>query len=49
MCPSGFLNDNPPFNSEWNEDNVQNPLFTFSLKLLSAAPDCENDADCGAC
>jgi hypothetical protein len=49
MCPSGFMNDNPTVNSQWNKDSVQNPLFTFSLKTISAGPDCQNDADCGAC
>jgi|GEM_PF-5868127 len=39
MCGSGFVNDNPPFNSEWNKDSVQNPLFVFALKFMSAAPD----------
>lgn len=49
MCPSGFMNDNPPYNSQWNKDNVQNPLFTFALKPVGPGPDCQNDADCGAC
>lgn len=49
MCPSGFLNDNPARNSQENEDNLSNPLLTFSLKLISAGPDCVNSADCGAC
>ena len=49
MCPSGFMNDNPPFNSQANKDNVQNPLFTFALKIVGPGPDCQDDADCGAC
>ena len=49
ICPSGFNNDNPEVNSEWNEDNAANPLLKFTLKIVSAGPDCENDADCGAC
>eukprot|EP01061_Rhynchopus_euleeides_P020256 TRINITY_DN32_c0_g1_i6.p1 TRINITY_DN32_c0_g1~~TRINITY_DN32_c0_g1_i6.p1 ORF type:complete len:437 (+),score=162.41 TRINITY_DN32_c0_g1_i6:67-1377(+) len=49
MCGSGYLNDNPKVNSQWNKDNVQNPLFKFSLKLWSVGPDCQNDADCGSC
>ncbi len=49
MCPSGFANDNPPINSQQNKDNIANPLFTFALKAISAGPDCNNSADCGAC
>lgn len=49
MCPSGFANDNPQVNSADNETNANNPLLTFSLKWLSAGPDCNNDADCGPC
>ncbi len=49
MCPSGWRNDNPRINSQFNADHVSNPLLTFSFKLKSAAPDCNNDADCGAC
>lgn len=49
MCPSGFMNDNPARNSQENENNLSNPLLTFSLKLASAGPDCNNSANCGAC
>ena len=49
MCPSGFMNDNPARNSQENEDNLSNPLLTFSLKLVSPGPDCSNSADCGPC
>ncbi len=49
MCPSGFANDNPDRNSQENEDNLSNPLFTFALKLVSAGPDCADSADCGNC
>lgn len=49
MCPSGFLNDNPSVNSQENENNLSNPLFQFALKVISAGPDCQNSADCGAC
>lgn len=49
MCGSGFNNDNPKRNSEWNEDNIANPLLTFSFKLRTNGPDCTNDVDCGAC
>ena len=49
MCPSGFMNDNPPVNSEHNRDSVQNPLFTFALKLAGPGTDCQDDPDCGAC
>lgn len=49
MCPSGFMNDNPAVNSQWNKDSVQNPLFQFALKVISSGPDCQNDVDCGAC
>lgn len=49
MCPSGFNNDNPARNSQENEQNLSNPLLTFSLKLLSPGPDCQNSSDCGAC
>lgn len=49
MCPSGFNNDNPQANSQWNKDSVSNPLLTFSFKLRGPGPDCQNDADCGAC
>eukprot|EP01061_Rhynchopus_euleeides_P020255 TRINITY_DN32_c0_g1_i5.p1 TRINITY_DN32_c0_g1~~TRINITY_DN32_c0_g1_i5.p1 ORF type:complete len:440 (+),score=166.57 TRINITY_DN32_c0_g1_i5:67-1386(+) len=49
MCGSGYLNDNPKVNSQWNKDNVQNPLFKFAIKLRSAGPDCQNNADCGPC
>jgi hypothetical protein len=49
MCPSGFMNDNPPVNSQWNKDHINNPLFTFAIKLISAGPDCTDDPDCGAC
>ncbi|MFL0804067.1 MAG: hypothetical protein K6L81_10120 [Agarilytica sp.] len=49
MCPSGFANDNPDRNSQENEDNLSNPLFTFALKLVSAGPDCADSADCGSC
>lgn len=49
MCGSGFNNDNPAVNSTENENNVNNPLITFSLKFISAGPDCTNSATCGAC
>lgn len=49
MCPSGFANDNPDRNSQENEDNLSNPLFTFALKIVTAGPDCTESADCGAC
>ena len=49
MCGSGFNNDNPTINSEWNEDNIANPLLTFAFKLATVGPDCTNDIDCGAC
>ena len=49
LCPSGFMNDNPAVNSRGNEDNLSNPLLTFSLKLVSPGPDCTNNADCGPC
>lgn len=49
MCPSGFMNDNPAVNSQWNKDSVQNPLFTFAIKVKGPNVDCQNDADCGAC
>lgn len=49
MCPSGFMNDNPQVNSQWNKDSVQNPLFTFAIKVVGPSVDCQNDADCGAC
>lgn len=49
LCPSGFMNDNPAINSQWNKDSISNPLLTFSLKIISAGPDCTNNADCGAC
>ncbi len=49
MCPSGFANDNPDRNSQENEDNLSNPLFTFALKIVSAGPDCADSADCGNC
>jgi hypothetical protein len=49
MCPSGFMNDNPTVNSQENENLLQNPLLTFSLKVISPGPDCLDSADCGAC
>lgn len=49
MCPSGFMNDNPQVNSQWNKDHVDNPLFTFAIKLVSVGPDCLDSPDCGAC
>ena len=49
MCGSGFNNDNPTINSQENKDNVSNPLFTFTLKLRTAGPDCQDSADCGPC
>lgn len=49
MCPSGFMNDNPKRNSQENKDNLSNPLLTFSIKLVSAGPDCTNSASCGLC
>jgi hypothetical protein len=49
MCPSGWNNDNPPINSGQNEDNAHNPLLTFSFKRITAGPDCEDSAACGAC
>lgn len=49
MCPSGFMNDNPKRNSQWNKDHINNPLFTFALKVASAGPNCNDDPDCGTC
>ena len=49
MCGSGFRNDNPTKNSQENKDNVSNPLLTFAFKSRTAGPDCQDDADCGAC
>ncbi len=49
MCPSGFMNDNPKRNSQENKNNLSNPLLTFSIKPVSAGPDCTNSASCGAC
>jgi hypothetical protein len=49
MCGSGFNNDNPTINSQENKDNVSNPLLTFTLKLRTVGPDCQDNADCGAC
>lgn len=49
MCPSGWMNDNPKRNSQENKDNIVNPLFTFTLKLKTTGPNCNNSADCGAC
>lgn len=49
MCPSGFMNDNPQVNSQWNKDSIQNPLLTFAIKVVGPNVDCQNDADCGAC
>lgn len=49
MCPSGFNNDNPAVNSTQNENNINNPLTTFTLKLISAGADCANSSSCGAC
>lgn len=49
MCPSGFNNDNPKVNSAENKASVNNSLTTFTLKPVSAGPDCTNDADCGPC
>jgi hypothetical protein len=49
MCPSGWMNDNPKKNSQENEDNLSNPLFTFAIKPITAGPDCTDSADCGSC
>jgi hypothetical protein len=49
MCPSGFNNDNPKVNSQQNKDRASNPLLTFAIKIVTAGPDCTNNADCGAC
>ncbi|HEX9186974.1 MAG TPA: hypothetical protein VGB87_07880 [Vicinamibacteria bacterium] len=49
MCPSGFTADNPRRNSVDNENNVNNPLFQYAFALAGPAPDCTNDAGCGAC
>lgn len=49
MCPSGYLNDNPDANSQENKDNISNPLLTFTFKLKTTGPDCEDSADCGSC
>lgn len=49
MCPSGWNNDNPPRNSQWNKDHVSNPLLQFIFKVRSPGPDCNHDPDCGAC
>lgn len=49
MCPSGFNNDNPKRNSQENENNLSNPLLTFTLKVLTPGPDCMASADCGPC
>jgi hypothetical protein len=47
MCPSGFRNDNPQRNSQWNADKASNPLFTFAFKALSVGPDCSHSEDTG--
>lgn len=49
MCPSGFQNDNPARNSQWNKDSIQNPLFTFTIKPITIGPDCTDDGDCPVC
>jgi hypothetical protein len=49
MCPSGWHNDNPKRNSVDNENHMDNPLLTFSLKAIGPAPDCSSSADCGPC
>lgn len=49
MCGSGFNNDNPTINSQDNKDNVSNPLLKFAFKQRTAGPDCQDNADCGAC
>ncbi len=49
ICPSGFNNDNPQRNSQWNKDNAANPLLTFTLKPWTVGVDCNDDTDCGAC
>jgi hypothetical protein len=46
---SGFNNDNPTINSQENKDNVSNPLLKFVFKPRTVGPDCQNNADCGAC
>ena len=33
----------------YNENNVNNPLFTYLFVPAGPAPDCTNNADCGAC
>jgi hypothetical protein len=49
MCGSGFNNDNPTINSQENKDNVSNPLLKFVFKPRTVGPDCQGNADCGAC
>jgi hypothetical protein len=49
MCGSGFNNDNPTINSQENKDNVSNPLLKFVFKPRTVGPDCQDNADCGAC
>lgn len=49
MCGSGFRNDNPTVNSQENKDLLSNPLLTFAFKRRTVGPDCQDDADCGAC
>ena len=49
MCGSGFNNDNPTINSQENKENVSNPLLKFVLKPRTVGPDCQDNADCGAC
>ena len=48
-CPSGFYLDNPKKNSQHNKDSIQNPLFKYTIKVVSGGVDCQNDADCGGC
>ncbi len=50
ICPSGFRNDNPPFNSLENMNLINNPLLQFSFQIRSTITnDCNESADCGSC
>ena len=49
ICPSGFKNDNPHFNSQENADLLSNPLLTYTLKAITPGPDCLDSPDCGPC
>lgn len=49
MCPSGWHNDNPKRQSTDNKLNASNPLLVWTLKVISAGPDCTSSGDCGGC